>query len=276
MGPMSFGESALVFGDLHVQAGEPDVHMQRCDAIGRIALRYRPQTLICGGDLLDLASLAEHLGSKAVGGGGSTLHHQNKKLGQDIDAGKDGIRRIERPIENYNRAAGRAGRSFQKYRPRKVYLLGNHENRLNKVANRNPELADVVNVQRLWVDWLVERGWEVYDGEKETFWLGGVGFRHYFSDKRGNAVQIGTAKTHLPRSSVWFHQHSFATTERRYDGTTDRFVVCPCFKPEHRLGDKESSGLLFLNDIKNGEFSLNEIPYARALMHHPEDNRRAA
>jgi hypothetical protein len=254
---MSFGKSALVFGDAHVQAGEPEVHLRRFNALGHLALKYRPQTILCGGDLWDLPSLAAHLGSKAVGGGGSTLHHQNKKLGQDLHAGKDAILRIERPIEEYNRAQGRAGRSGQKYKPAKVFLLGNHENRLKKVGNHSPELADVVNVKSMLVDWLQARGWDVYDGEAETYWLEGVGFRHYFGDKKGNPIPITTAKSNLPRSSVWFHQHSFATAERRYDCTIDRFLAMPCYKPEHRLGDKESSGVVFLNDI----------PYNRALMH---------
>lgn len=276
MGPMSFGKSALVFGDAHVQAGEPETHMKRFDAIGRLALRYRPDTIICGGDLWDLPSLAAHLGAKAVGGAGSTLHHQNKKLGMDLHAGKDAIIRIERPIETYNRAQGRAGRSGNKYQPTKVFLLGNHENRLNKVGNHSPELADVVNVKTMIVDWLAARGWDVWDGEAETFWYEGVGFRHYFGDKKGNPIQITTAKTHLPRSSVWFHQHSFGTNERRYDGTTDRFVAMPCYKPMHRLGDKESSGVVFLNDVKNGDFSINEIPYDRVMLHAIESKEQRA
>lgn len=267
MGPQSFGESALVFGDLHVQAGEPDVHMQRCNAIGRVALRYRPKTIICGGDLMDMPSLAEHLGSKAVGGSGSKLGHQGKRVGQDIEAGKDAIRRIQKPIEDHNRSCGRAGRSGNKYLPRKVFLLGNHENRIQKSANEIPEYSDIISVKKLLVDWLVQQGWEVYDGESETFWLGGVGFRHYFRDKMRRAIPITTAHTKLPRSSVWFHSHSMAMNELRYEGIVNKFVVLPCMKPEHRLGEKEAAGVVFLNDIQNGDFSINEIPYNRLMLH---------
>lgn len=275
MGPQTFGESALVFGDLHVQAGEADKHLQRCNAIGRLALKYRPKTIICGGDLLDMPALAEHMGSKAVGGNGSTLGHQGKRVGQDIEAGKDAIRRIQKPIEDYNRACARAGRSGNKYKPRKVFLLGNHENRLNKVANKIPELADVVNVQKLLVDWLVQQGWEVYDGERETFWLGGIGFRHYFRDKMKNAIPITTAHSRLPRSSVWFHGHSMAMNELRYDGIVNKYAALPCMKPEHRLEEKEAAGVVFMNDILDGDFSINEIPYNRLMMHDIEAKGRA-
>lgn len=268
MGPMSFGKSMLAMGDAHVQPGEPETHLRRFDAFGRLALKYKPDCILLGGDILDIPSLAGHMGSKAVGGSGSTLHHQGKRLGADIHSGMDALRRILRPIQEYNRTQGRAGRP--KYQPLLPFLLGNHEKRPDKSCNNLPELADVVNTLNLIVKPIQAMGFDVYDGEKETFWYEGTGFRHFFGDKKGNPIQITTAKTHLPRSSVWFHQHSFATTERRYDGMIDRFVAMPCFKPEHRLGEKESSGVVFFNNMDRGDFSICEVPYERVLMHHIE------
>lgn len=275
MGPMSFGKSLLAMGDAHVQPGEPEAYLRRFNAFGRLAVKYKPDCIVLGGDIWDIPSLAGHMGSKAVGGSGSTLHHQGKRLGADIEAGKDAIRRILRPIQDYNRACGRAGRSYQKYEPLMVGLLGNHEKRTDKACNNTPELADVINSRDLIAKWWQEQGFEIYDGERETFWYEGAGFRHFFQDKKGNPIQITTAKTHLPRSSVWFHQHSFATTERRYDGMIDRFLAMPCYKPPHRLGEKENSGVVFLNDMKNGDFSICEVPYERVLAHDLEVRRAA-
>jgi len=262
MGPASFGMSVLAWGDAHANAGESDVDKKRHTAIGHAALEHRPHVLMCGGDQGDIPSLAAHLGAKSVGGAGSTLYHQNKKLGLDLDALKESIQMIEAPINEYNRRARRAGRSNSQYTPHKVFLLGNHEKRPNKVANNQPELADVINTYDLITKWLVGLGWDVYDGEAETFWLQGVGFRHRFRTPKDGTIPINTARSQLPRSSVWWHSHTPGTTETRYDGIVNQYACLPCYKPTHRLAEKEHNGITFLNNLRgDGSFSMNTIPY---------------
>lgn len=262
MGPVSFGFSALVWGDAHVRAGEGLEDIKRHAAIGHAAIEHRPNLLLCGGDQFDIPSLAGHLGARSVGGSGSTLHHQNKKLGLDIQAGKDSILIIDNTINDFNRRQRRAGRSSKQYLPRKVFLLGNHEKRTDKVANNQPELADVINSEDLIAKWLESQGWEVWDGERETFWFQGVGFRHRFLTAKDTTMSINAAKSTLPRSSVWWHSHTPGYTERRYDGLVDHFACLPCYKPTRYLGSKEHNGVTFLNDMRgDGRFSMNNIPY---------------
>ncbi|MCG6111568.1 MAG: hypothetical protein MEQ74_05185 [Paracoccus sp.] len=266
MGPMAFGESVLAWGDAHSKAGEADEHKRRHDAIGHLAIEYRPSTLLCGGDQFDNPSLAGHNGSRAVGGNGSNLYHQGKRLGADIEAGKESIRRIEAPINEYNKRQRRAGRGHLQYKPRKVFLLGNHEKRIDKVALNIPEIADLINVRVLLVDWLKKQGWDVWDGEEETFWHQGVGFRHRYKTAKDTAMSINTAKSTLPRSGVWWHSHIPGQAETRYDGIVNQYACLPCYKPDHLLGVKEHNGIAFLNDmVGDGSFSLNVIPYRRVM-----------
>lgn len=278
MGPVNFGTSALVFGDGHAVPTERDETMQRFDAVGEIALRHRPDILICGGDMWDMGSLASWRGSRAVGGAGGGKSHEGRRVGADIGIGKDAMKRIMAPIDAYNKRRSKQGRLHLQYKPRRVFLLGNHEFRLNKVAEYIPELADTINVNMI-AGWLQDEGWEVFDGMNETFWFEGVGFQHYFpSGPMGRAVQINTARQHLPRSSVWFHTHQTGSSEVRLGKVVNKYHTCPALLPDHRIRQKENNGALFLSNIRNGDFSTNEISFEHLMTfgQHAEVRHQAA
>lgn len=253
------GKSELVFGDAHVRATERPDLFERFSALGRLALKARPDTIRCLGDLGDFASLAEYLGSRATGGAGSKKAHQGLRLKDDIDAFSAALKAIKEPIDTYNRAQRRAGRSAQQYLPHFIFHEGNHEERLDRVGQHIPELHGLIGTNMLRKT-VVAQGW-LYVPFLEVHTQNGVSFAHYFeSGSLKKAVQPKQALNHLNRSAVWGHQHKFAfDSKMAVDQTWIKVVCIPCYKPLETLSPFEDSGVVFLNNIENGNFEISQV-----------------
>jgi hypothetical protein len=79
---------------------------------------------------------------------------EGRRYTADINAGNKGFDLLNEPLEAYNRSHA------EKFEPRKVFLLGNHENRITRAAEDDAQLEGLVSLDHLNVSsW----GWEVHD-----------------------------------------------------------------------------------------------------------------
>jgi hypothetical protein len=149
----------LVIPDAHAHYQH---HNQRALLLGRLIASIKPDTVINIGDGADMPSLSGYeKGRKSF---------QGRTYQADIDAHLDFQERLwDAPRRSHKRL------------PRSVYLIGNHEQRINKAIDIQPELEGTISLRDLdleyWYDEVVP-----YDGGTPgVINIDGISYAHYFS-----------------------------------------------------------------------------------------------
>ena len=141
----------LVIGDPHCN---PKASNDRFLWAGKLARDLKPDTIICMGDFSSLDSLSSYdKGKKSFEG---------RRYKKDIDHAHDAL-------EKFNK--GLNGR-----RSRKVMLLGNHEDRIDRIVDETPELDGTISTKDLKFK---EFGWEVF-AYQEPVAIDGVHYCHNY------------------------------------------------------------------------------------------------
>lgn len=150
----------LVIPDTQARPGVPTIHL---DWIGRYIVDQfagDELTVVHLGDHWDMPSLSSYdKGTKAMEG---------RRYVEDIATGNDSFDLLNRPLAEYNK-----GRR-KKWQPRRVFLLGNHENRITRAVEANAQLEGALSLDALNLD-----GWEVHPF-LEPVTIDGILYSHYF------------------------------------------------------------------------------------------------
>lgn len=113
------GKKYLVVPDPH---GHPDHNNNRADWLGQLIKDEKPDVVVNMGDTFDMPSLSSYDKGKASFHGAS--------YEKDIESGVEFLDRMWHPIKK-----------SKKKKPKSVFLVGNHEQRLHKVMEYQPELS---------------------------------------------------------------------------------------------------------------------------------------
>jgi len=108
----------LILPDPHAH---PDHNNDRADWLGQFILDRKPDVVVNMGDTFDMPSLSSYDKGKASFSGAS--------YEKDISSGLDFLDRMWHPI-----------RKAKKKKPTSIFLEGNHEHRLKKVIEYDPQL----------------------------------------------------------------------------------------------------------------------------------------
>lgn len=146
--------SHLVIGDTHVGPGQD---LSRITLLGKMIAKLQPKVIICVGDWADVIALCSYdMGTRAAEG---------RRYLEDILWANRALKLLEETIKKYAPAD---------YNPRKVYCLGNHENRINRETNKHPYLEDVLQTNDIE---FAKYGWEVYDYRQPAI-IDGIYYMH--------------------------------------------------------------------------------------------------
>lgn len=217
--------------------------------IGLYLADMRPDVVVCIGDWYDLESLSYYDKGK--------LSSHGRSVQNDIEAGNMALDILEAAMGTYNQ-----NRTYKLWRPRKVFCLGNHEQRIERYTNDNPELEGTIDYSLFAFE---DYGWEVYDFN-EVVVIEEVCFTHYFtSGTMGRPVSSARAllnKQHV--SCVMGHAqgHDIAYAKTG-DGRQITGLISGACYPHHfdylgKQGNVHWRGLYILNDVRRGEFE--ELP----------------
>lgn len=148
----------LVLPDPHAH---PDFNNSRADLVGRLILDLGPDVVVNLGDMWDMPSMASY------DKGGKSFWGRTYKA--DINAGLDFDTRIWAPI-----------RKAKRKKPHAVFIEGNHEFRLKRAINVQPELEGTVSFS----DFDLKRNYNdivEYQGNTPgVINIDGVNYAHYF------------------------------------------------------------------------------------------------
>jgi hypothetical protein len=185
----------LVIPDTH---DEPGVSKERFKWLGKLIIDRKPDTIIHLGDGATMDSLSQY----DVG----CLVTEGRRYSNDIESFRESMDALQEPLVVFNANARRT--KHKQYNPRKVYCIGNHEQRIPKAINKDPKLEGTLSLDHLG---LVEDGWEVYPLTVPAE-AHGIAFAHYFtSGIMGRAISgINHARSLVAKtycSTVVGHSH---------------------------------------------------------------------
>lgn len=227
---------------------KPGVDTKYLENIGKYILEKKPDVIVHMGDHWDMPSLSSYdVGKKAFEG---------RRYKNDIEAGNLGMTSLMKPLNDYNERA-RANHK-PRYTPRKVFLMGNHENRINRAVNSDPKLEGTIGVEDLYL-----QGWETYDF-LEVALIGGIAFSHYFvtgvAGRPASTANAQLNKKHM--SCIAGHQQGLqiATAERADGQRLTSIIAGSCYEHDEdylgHQGNKHWRGFLMLHEVQNGQFDL--------------------
>jgi hypothetical protein len=239
-----------VIPDCQVKPGNSTEYLNR---IGQYLVDKKPDVWVCIGDFADMPSLSSYdKGKKSFEG---------RRYLEDIKASQAAMRSLLDPLWKFNMKAKK--NKEKQYNPRMILTLGNHENRINRAVEFQPELEGVLSIQALDYDFF---GWEVYPF-LEVVHVDGVAYSHYFtSGVLGRPVTSARALlTKKHQSCVMGHVQTMdIATDYRADGTPilGLFAGCCYEHDEDYLGPQGNAhfrGFHMLYEVNNGSFFHHPI-----------------
>lgn len=227
---------------------KPGVDFRFLTAVGKYIAEKRPEVIVHLGDFADMPSLSSYDRGKRA--------FEGRRYVNDVAAAHRAMETLLTPIE---KAAG--------YRPRRVMLLGNHEDRITRATNETPELAGLISTDDLRY---AEYGWEEHDFLRPVV-IRDIAFCHYFtSGVMGRPVTTAAAllaKKHM--SCIVGHQQGFMmSTANRADGKLLTGIIAgSCYEHKETYlghqGNVHFRGMVFLNDVRRGgEFDVMPLTLA--------------
>ena len=240
----------FVIPDVQVKPEHDTSYLTR---IGRYIVDKKPDVIICIGDFADMPSLSSYdVGTRAFEG---------RRYRHDIEAVHAAMDNLFSPIREYNDSAKKNHR--ERYRPRLVFTLGNHEHRISKATNSDPKLDGVLSIEDLKYE---EYGWEVYPF-LDVVVIDGIAYSHYFTTGvLGRPCSTAAAqlnKKHM--SCVAGHQQGLQiATGHRADGKRLTSIIAgSCYEHDEDYmgpqGNKHWRGCIMLHEVTDGEFDLMPI-----------------
>lgn len=159
---------------------KPDIDMSYLDWLGQYIVDKQPEVIVHIGDHADMESLSSYdKGQRSAEG---------KRVQKDIDSAIEGMNRLLKPLYDLQQQQLRQYGNVL-YTPKMCFTLGNHEQRIERHVNANPELHGFLSYDNLK---LKEMGWEVYDYLQPVI-INGVSYVHFMANPMTGKSYGGTA-----------------------------------------------------------------------------------
>jgi len=217
-------------------------------SIGKYIVDKKPDTIICIGDFADMPSLSSYDVGKKI--------FEGRRYKADIEAVHRGMEALMGPLREYYAYAAKNHR--ERYKPRMVLTLGNHEDRITRATNSDPKLDGTLGIFDLKYE---SFGWEVIP-YLQPIVIDGIAYCHYFTSgilgrpvaSARNLVQ----KKHM--SCTMGHVQNWEMhREVRADGTPVLgLFVGSCYEHnEDYLGPQGNTydrGIWMKHEVQNGHY----------------------
>lgn len=237
---------------------KPNGSVEHMTWAGKYAIEKKPDVIIHIGDNWDMPSLSVYdVGKKGFEG---------RKYVDDIEAGKAAMAAFLKPIKDYNAKAKRDKK--KQYKPRLVFTLGNHEQRIERAIEADRKLEGLLSYD----DFELEAdGWDVIP-YLQPIVIDGIAYCHFFTSgvmgRPCSSARLLLNKKHM--SCVMGHvQDRDVAFQRKADGTAMTGIFAGIFydHDESYLNAQTNgswSGVWMLHDVNNGSF--DEMPVSLSYL----------
>lgn len=240
----------MVYLSTHLIIPDQHAHYQhsntRAEWLSRLIHDVRPDVVINIGDGADMPSLSGYdKGRKSF---------QGRTYKADINVHLDFQDRIWGPL-----------RRTKKKLPRSVYLIGNHEHRISKAIDLQPELEGAISLDDLELDYWYDDVVHYSNGAPGSICINGVHYAHYFiSGLMGRPISGEYHATTLLNkryvSSTCGHSHLADWAVRTNgDGRKIMGAVCGVYQDYNAdwagaSNDLWWRGILIKRNVENGTY----------------------
>ena len=229
------GSRIMFIPDTQVKAGVNTDHIK---ALGNYLQEHKMDYIVHIGDHFDMPSLSTH----DMPG---SMEYEGKRYANDINSGIDALQLIptQRGVK-------------------RIFCMGNHENRINRALSHDPRLIGCFSTNDLQ---LKQLGWD----EKEFLTIvniEGVRFSHYFVNphsrmKASISGSMDTMLKNLGFSFVMGHAQELKFARHNLpDGTVRQGLICGSFysHDEKYMGVQGNKchwrGVIQMNEVKDGAY----------------------
>lgn len=248
------GRIHFVIGDTQIKPGVPTDHLRWIGQYLVDQFAGQDVRVICVGDWFDMPSLSAYdKGKKAMEG---------RRYRADVAAGNRGLTIIRRPLLKYNLARARARR--KQWWPKQDFLLGNHEYRVVRACEEDPQLEGVISYDDFN---LKELGWTVHDFLKPVV-IDGIMYSHYFyNPNTGRPLAGENLETRLKtigRSFTQGHQQGLKVATRYVGEARHQGLVIGStyLHDEKYLGYQGNTywrGIMVCHQVEKGQYDRMEV-----------------
>lgn len=241
------GKKHLVIPDTQMK---PGISTEYLRWIGEYICDKRPDVVIHLGDHADMPSLSSYDKGKRSAEG--------KRVQKDIDAAVAGMKALLSPLRDLQKKQEEAGEKV--YAPRLVITLGNHEQRIMRHVDANPELHGFLSYDNLQYK---EFGWEVYDYLTPAS-VDGVTYIHFMPNPMTGKPFAGTVANTLKTVGESFTQGHKQTLEVHtrflpFSGSQQWGIVagaCYLHDEDYKgvTGNKHWRGIILKHGVKDGSY----------------------
>ena len=233
----------LYVPDTQVRPGVPLDHI---DWVAEAIVEYRPDVVVVGGDWWDFPSLNSHAkpGSKPLEGA---------RYQADLDVGNAAFARLCKPMEREEK------RLKGKWKPRKVFTCGNHEDRADRAAVEDPKWFGTVGSNACNV-----RDFE-WHGFLKRVWIDDIVYSHYFQNSHSKFPVGGEVSSRLNKIGATFvqgHEQGFRYGNKMLASgkTVHGLVAGSCYTHVEdyrgRQGQRHWRGIVVLNGVEEGDYCV--------------------
>lgn len=247
----------LILPDDHAY---PEDNFRRYEWLGQFILEKQPEVIVKLGDSWDMPSLCSYDKGKK--------DFVFRSLKEDIEAGHTAESIMFGPMLEYNDAMRKAKK--KQYTPLVLKLIGNHEHRLKRLLDYEPQWQGTVSMDcfktRLPLN-------EVIVDYLDFAVLDDIAYSHYFvSGTQGRPFSSARAMlTKKGMSCTMGHTHTLDTASlTKPTGELIRAVVAGSFHdPDHesfagkQVDNVWWNGILYKHQVLNGSYDLEEISVTR-------------
>lgn len=235
----------LVIPDTQIGPDVPTIHLEWIGQYIVDTFAGDDLTIIHLGDHWDMPSLSSYDRGKA--------QMEGRRIVGDIIAGNRGFDLLNGPLAAHNE-----GRR-KKWDPRKVFLHGNHENRITRAVQETAQLDGLLSLDLLNA---AEWGWEVHPF-LEVVDIHGVSYSHYFynqlSGRPYGGMNVETRLKTIGHSFTMGHQQVLLYGVRALiSGMQHGLVAGSCYLHDEEYrgpqGNAEWRGIVVCNQVENGSY----------------------
>lgn len=237
------GRMHLVIPDGQVKEG---VNTDHWEWIGNYIVEKKPDVIVNIGDFWDMPSLSAYDKGK--------LPFEGRRYVKDVKAGRDAMERLLKPIDDYNRTA------HEKYQPEMHFCEGNHEQRIRRVADNNPEYQGKIDILDLGIE---EYGWKFHPFLKPVK-LDGIEYCHFFtSGVMGRPVSSAAALLRERQCSATMGhvQHMDIAIHKKTQQTALFCATCYSHQESYLgpQGNDHKRGIVVKYEVCEGRYDISTI-----------------
>ena len=201
------------------------------------------------GDHADMPSLSQYdKGMKKMEG---------RRYQDDLDSANEAWRILNQPFYDYNEHRKKMKQKL--WNPDRYITLGNHEERILRAINANPQLEGMLDLNKL--DY-AKSGWKVSD-YTQPIWLDGVAYSHFFynpmTGKPYGGQNIETRLKTIGHSFSMGHQQTLMYGLRFVAGKSQHGLVAgACYLHDEDYkgpqGNAHWRGIVVKHQVKDGSY----------------------